>query len=177
MSYHILFKKNKMNKTIFLILASIPLLLDCQSNSNKYLILKRDKTTYKYSYYNIEGKKILGEYFDALTDTLKDYAIVADPNYILIDKKGKKVYDLFIVDNAPDITSEGLYRIVKDNKIGYVDSLNSKIIIQPIYECAYPFKGGKAKVSLNCSKVMNGEYTSWKSNSWFYIDKNGNRVN
>lgn len=147
-----------------------------QKDDQGFLILKRDEKTSLFGYYNIKGEKILGDYFDAKTDTLKDYAIVANPNYTLINKKGEIVYEFFVFDNGPDPTVEGYYRIVEDGKIGYVDSLTSKIIVQPIYECACPFDNGIAKVSLHGKKGYEGEHYRWESNEWFYIDKKGNRI-
>ncbi|MFZ9388537.1 MAG: WG repeat-containing protein [Chitinophagaceae bacterium] len=143
---------------------------------NAPLVLKMDEQTSKYGYYDAEGKKVLGDYAMAFTDTLRDYAIVADSGFILIDRKGKKVYDVFAFDNAPDAPQDGLYRIVKDGKIGYADAQTHQVVIAPVYDCAYPFGGGKAKVSKNCKKVQDGEHSSWESDEWMYVDVKGNKV-
>lgn len=129
------------------------------NNSTGILIRKQDEKTSLFAYYDEKGNKILGDYFAAYTDTIRDYGIVADSGFVLIDKKGKHIYKIFTFDNGPDETSEGLYRIVENGKIGYVDSITSKIIIKPIYECAFPFENGKAKVSL---KVFQTESSSTK---------------
>jgi hypothetical protein len=118
--------------------------------------------------FNKNGKKILGDYDVVYTKILKDYAIVSNPAPVLIDKKGKVVYHIFVVDNGPDYTNEGFYRIVENGKIGYVDSLTSKLAVPANYKCAYPFEKGKAKVSNDCNEINDGEYTSWKSNKCFY---------
>jgi hypothetical protein len=44
-------------------------------------------------------------------------------------------------------------------------------MIAPQYNCAFPFENGMAKVSVNCSTQQDGEYHTWVSNQWFYIDK------
>jgi hypothetical protein len=91
---------------------------------------------------------------------------------------GKKIYSIFPFDNGPDYESEGLYRIIdKNGKIGYAKYLSDKIIIQPKYTCAYPFKNGKAQVSKNCKKIQEGENSSWESNEWYYITKKGKKIN
>jgi hypothetical protein len=140
------------------------------------LILKRDDKTSMYAYFDEKGNKVLGDYYAAYTDTITDYGIVADLSSVLIDKSGKHIYDIFTIDNGPDYTSEGIYRIVKNGKIGYIDSISCKVLIEPKFDCAYPFKDGKAKVSVNCRKVYEGEHYTWESNGWYFIDKKGNIV-
>jgi hypothetical protein len=143
---------------------------------NDILILKRNASTSMYAYYDKNGNKVLGDYFMAFTDTIKDYGIVSDSGFVLIDKHGKHIYNIFPFDNGPDMTSDGLYRIIEKGKIGYVDSATSKLVIKPIYDCAWPFENGKAKVSLKCVTISDGEHSRWESGEWFYIDKQGQRI-
>jgi hypothetical protein len=167
---------------VFFLFTLLALSFSCKKNIVKdtnnigKLILKRDSITSLYAYFDEKGNKILGDYYDACTDTITDYGIVADLSYVLIDKSGKHIYDIFNIDNGPDYTSEGIYRIVKNGRIGYVDSISSKVLIEPKFDCAYPFKNGKAKVSVNGKKVYDGEHYTWESNDWYYIDKKGNIV-
>jgi len=149
--------------------------------NNGVLILKRDENSSKCAYYDENGNKILGDYYDAFTDTIKDFGIVADSGgFVLIDKTGKIVYHIFPFDCSPDRTIEGYYRIVDNNgKVGYVDSLTSKLIIKPQFVCASPFEKGIAKVSYCAKKVYMDdahEHWIWESNEWFYIDKKGNKI-
>ncbi len=141
------------------------------------LILRKDMSSGFYAYFDNKGNKVLGDYKMAFTDTLIDFAIVVDSGFFLINSKGEHLYEVFTYDNGPDYPAEGLYRILKDGKIGYVDSRTSKLLIEPIYECAHPFENGKARVSFKCSAKTNGEHTSWESEDWFYIDKKGKRIN
>ena len=167
---------------IFFLFTLLVLSFSCKKNIVKdtnnivKLILKRDNITSMYAYFDEKGNKILGDYYVAYTDTITDYGIVADPSSVLIDKSGKHIYDIFTIDNGPDYTIEGIYRIEKNGKIGYVDSISSKVLIEPKFDCAYPFKDGKAKVSVNCKKVYEGEHYTWESNDWYYIDKKGNII-
>ena len=158
----------------------VVVLISCQPKLNpSKLILRRDAKTSLFAYFDDKGNKILGDYYAAYTDTITDYGIVADPGFVLIDKTGKHIYKIFSFDNGPDYTSEGLYRITHDNKIGYVDSLTSKVIIKPQFDCAFPFENGKAKVSFKCKKVLanpGDEHTTWQSDEWFYIDRRGKIV-
>jgi hypothetical protein len=165
----------------FLTYALIGVLLACHSESNpSRLVLKRDSLTSLFAYFDEKGNKVLGDYYAAYTDTITDYGIVADPGFVLIDIKGKHIYEIYPFDNGPDYTSEGIYRIIKDGKIGYVDSLTSKILIEPKFDCAFPFENGKAKVSVTCRTVLafpGDEHQTWQSDKWVYIDRTGKIVN
>lgn len=140
------------------------------------LYAKRDHNTGLYAYYDQYGNKVLGDFYLVYTKTLNDYAIVSNPIPILINRKGDIIYHIFIIDNGPDYTQEGLYRIIENGKIGYVDSLTSQIVIKPQFQAAYPFENGKAKVSFYAKTIKDGEYSCWDSDEWFYIDKNGDRI-
>lgn len=150
---------------------------DPRSDTTGIYVLKRDSVTSLFAYYNKSGEKVLGDYIAAYSDTMKDFAIVADPGFVLIDRWGRHLYDIFVFDNGPDYTSEGLYRVVINNKIGFVDSVTSELVIPAIYQCAYPFENGRARVSTQCITKSDGEHSSWESESWFYIDKNGKKLN
>ena len=164
----------------FVVYALIAGLLGCQSKSNQSkLVLKRDSSTSLFAYFDEKGNKVLGDYYAAYTDTITDYGVVADPDFVLIDKKGKHIYKIYPFDNGPDYTSEGIYRIIKDGRIGYVDSATSKVLIEPKFACAFPFENGKAKVSFKCKTVIafsGDEHLTWQSDEWFYIDRTGKTV-
>jgi len=147
-----------------------------QKNNNDPLHAKQDPDTGLFAYYDKNGNKVLGDFYVAYTKILNDYAIVSNPRPVLIDRKGNVIYNIFIFDNGPDYSEEGLYRIIENGKIGYVDSLSSQIVIQPQFEAAYPFENGKAKVSFHAKLIKDGEYSFWKSDEWFYIDKKGNKI-
>lgn len=170
----------KISKICFFVLSLF--VIACKSpepsslNAQDPLFLKEDTITGSFAYYDQHGKKILGDYKMAFTDTLTGFAIVADSGFVLINRKGEHLFQIFTYDNGPDYPSDGLYRIVKDNKIGYVDALTSLLVIEPVYSCAYPFENGKAKVSLKCKTINDGEHPSWESEKWFYIDKKGKKL-
>jgi hypothetical protein len=95
-------------------------------------------------------------------------------NWVIMDSKKKTLYEVFNYDNGPDYPSEGLFRIVKNGKIGYADATTYAIVIEPRFDCAFPFENGKAKVSNQCQTVKDGEKSIWTSELWQYIDKSGN---
>lgn len=133
-------------------------------------------------YVNQKGDTIIpiGKHFYCFLDTVITYAIVADTGKFnsgayVIDQKGNRLYEVYWFDNGPDIVEEGLFRIKRNGKIGFANT-KGEIVIRPQFECAHQFKNGKAKVTYDCDLVKEDEHTSMKSNSWFYIDKTGQRV-
>lgn len=140
---------------------------------------KFDEFGVKTGYINTRGDTViaLGKYLYCYSDTLKNYAIVMKNNgdIIAIDRNDNELFKVYKYDNGPDYISEGLFRIIVNGKIGYADT-TGKIIIEPQFDCAYPFKDGKAKVSLDCMTIENGEHHQWQSSKWFYIDRKGNTI-
>jgi hypothetical protein len=145
------------------------------------LILVSDSATGAYGYRNETGKIIIpmGKYLSCFTDTFRSYAIVDKPGegIVGIDRQGRVLYSIFIFDNGPDEPSDGLFRIKTAGKIGYADSATGEIVIKPQYACAWPFENGMAKVAAECKTRSDGEHSTWISDHWFFINKNGVRVN
>ena len=98
---------------------------------------------------------------------------VSDGKWVIMNSKKMALYAVFVYDNGPDYAADGLIRVVKNSKIGYADAKTYEIVIEPQFDCAYPFENGKAKVSTKCQTVKEGEYSVWKSDTWQYVDKNG----
>ena len=148
--------------------------------NNGYLISFTDTITDESGYKNQNGDIAIpfGKYERCFTDTFKTYAIVVKPNggFIAIDRQEKVLYGIFSFDNGPDYTSEGLFRILENNKIGYADSITGKVVIKPQFDCAWPFENGVAEVSTDCKAQPDGEHSIWVSDNWFYIDKTGKKV-
>lgn len=153
------------------------------NNSKNYLLLFTDTTKDKdeYGYKNQNGDTIIqpGKYNLCFTDTFKTYAIVADKNFdfVAIDRQENVLYNVFPFDGGPDYSSNGLFRIIINKKIGFADEATGKIIIKPRFDCAFPFENGIAKVGLNCTTHADGENHYWTSDNWFYINKKGTKVN
>ena len=133
----------------------------------------------KCGYVNAAGDTVIapGAYLFCFTDTLKNFAIVMkkDGSLIAIDKTNTKLFDVFKYDNGPDYISDGLFRIMKNGKIGYANQ-NGTIVIEPRFSCAFPFKNGRAKVALDCKKIIGDEHNRWESDHWFFIDLKGYRI-
>mgnify|MGYP000878247043 FL=1 len=133
-------------------------------------------------YLNERGDTIVpyGKYRYCQTDTIKKIGFVyenkpKDARIICINDAGKELFYVFKYDNGPDYIQEGLFRIMdEDGLIGFADSLGN-VIIEPQFKFAYPFKGGKTKVTLEGEQKevpkSEGEKHYWESGTWFYIDK------
>ena len=146
------------------------------------MLLFSDTTKDEYGYKNQKGDTIiqLGKYNFCFTDTFRTYAIVADKkfSFVAIDRQQNVLYKVFPFDNGPDYPSDGLFRIIIDNKIGYADEATGKIIIKPQFDCAFPFENGIAKVGLNCKTYADDvEHHTWTTDNWIYINKKGIKVN
>jgi hypothetical protein len=128
---------------------------------------------------NAKGDTIIpmGKYNYAYTDTIIDFGIVLHPQqgWIGINAQDQKLFQIFQYDNGPDYVEEGLFRIVAEGKIGYANT-KGEIVIAPQFKCAYPFEGGKAKVSLNCQEENMGDVNLWTGNDWFFINAKGEKV-
>jgi hypothetical protein len=96
-----------------------------------------------------------------------------DGKWVIMDERKTVLYDVFIYDNGPDYASEGLIRVVRNGKIGYADAQTYTLVIEPQFDCAFPFENGKAKVSTQCISVKVGEYNEWQSDNWQFVDKKG----
>jgi hypothetical protein len=93
-----------------------------------------------------------------------------DHKFVLMDDQGQEIYQIYWFDNGPDITSEGLYRIRKNGKIGYASSITGEVIIEALYDCAYPFSNGRASVGIGCEIKSDGEHSFWIGGEWQWID-------
>lgn len=133
-----------------------------------------------FAYLNQRGDTIIpvNRFSHSFSDTIITYGIVMEKNgdqfdLIGINQNGQRLYEVYWFDNGPDFIEDGLFRIKRNDKIGYANA-NGQIVIQPEFQCAYPFENGKAKVTYDCKLVSDGtDHIIMKSSSWFYIDKRG----
>jgi len=134
-----------------------------------------------YLKYNGDTVIPVGKYSMIFTDTFRTYAFVYDKvatkgKMVAINRNDEIIFDAYLFDNGPDYTAEGLFRIIRNGKIGYADE-NGEVVISAKYGCAFPFENGKAKVAVNCKNTSDGEHTSAESDEWIYIDRDGKTIN
>lgn len=89
--------------------------------------------------------------------------------------EGKRIANIFFFDNGPDYYSEGLRRIVKDNKIGFINRKNI-IVISPRFDFAFPFKNGYALVIKDPVYETMGEHTAVHGGKYGLVNRLGRLV-
>lgn len=134
------------------------------------------------AFLNEKGDTIVqkGRYSYIGYDSIAPIGLVAESHHgiVALNTHGEKLFEVMQIDNLqPDIVSDGRFRIIGDNGLtGYADTLGN-IVVQPQYQCAMPFDGGRAKVAIHGWRSgENDEHWMWMSDEWFYIDTNGHRL-
>lgn len=172
----------KYYKLTLLLLTVLSLYTVSGGSENDILIKIEDPETWECGYVNAKGDTIvpLGKYMPCYRDTIRTWGEVGwNGNFYAINSKDSIIVRIKAFDNGPDRISDGLFRIVDTNGlIGYADS-NCRVVIPPQFKCTGQFKNGRAKVTYNCELVPEEGgcgHILMVSEEWFYIDKDGNRV-
>ncbi len=168
-----------------LTLGIITLLISaCSLKKNTYLVKfheeEFDEIGVPSGYLNSNGDTIIpiGKYYYCYTDTIWKFGMVIEKGTMKIlgiDQHANELFEVFKYDNGPDYLKGGLFRIIKNDKMGYANS-SGKIIIEPKFDCARPFDGDFAEVSDNYVTVKTFEHFRWSSDNWYQITKDGKRV-
>ncbi len=93
-----------------------------------------------------------------------------------VDARNQVVLEPFYFDNGPDELHDGLARVVKDGKVGFVDE-QWRLVISPRFDAAFGFDGGVARVCTGCDPRIWSEeappeaYT--RRGREFWIDRTG----
>lgn len=122
-----------------------------------------------------------GRYTYCVSDSIAPVGFVMEAGVngiTCINTEGKPLCRALEVDNfTPDYLFEGNFRIVNDEGLmGFADSLG-QVVIAPQFKYAYPFEGGRAKVTYTGQKNdPTDEHWEWVSDDWFYIDHQGHKV-
>ncbi len=98
--------------------------------------------------------------------------VLDDSKWYVIDETGEVLFEAFFFDNGPDYTSEGLARFVWQGKVGFHDE-RGKVVIEPRFDFATPFEGGRAEVCVGCEKRPEGEHFRYEGGQWGVIDRSG----
>jgi WG containing repeat len=80
-------------------------------------------------------------------------------------------------DNGPDDFADGLTRFERNGRIGYLNQ-SLQVTIEPVYDFAWPFDGGKALVCVGCHRGHTDAdgHTPVIDGLWGYINKQGKQV-
>lgn len=103
---------------------------------------------------NAKGDTIipLGKYEIFAPENMLHFTFVKSKHGIVgIDRKGNVLYDAYLYgDFILDTFNEGLCRVIRNNKIGYINK-QGEVVIPCQFNCAEIFMNGKAKVSQHCN--------------------------
>lgn len=92
------------------------------------------------------------------------------------DRKGNFLYRPFLYDNGADYFSEGLRRLVKNGKIGFVDR-NGKTVITAEHDFVSPFNYGYASFCDGCDwEKTEDEHKSIVGGTWGIMNTKGEVV-
>lgn len=118
-----------------------------------------------------------GRFSYAGTDSFALMGVVIDEedDWIAINNRGEKKYDLFPFEGSVYRDGEGMYRIVgEDGKVGYADQ-EGNIVVEPQYKVALCFMDGYANVTYGNASSEYGVDPS-KDEVWRLIDTSGRAV-
>lgn len=109
-------------------------------------------------------------------DRIAFVSIKGKPGIYAINRAEQILFKVHCVDNRPDVVSEGLFRIIRNGKIGFAD-MTGKVVIEPQFQFAFPFqRGGIAIFNEGGTLVREGEYTRYQGGKWGVINKDGKVV-
>lgn len=119
----------------------------------------------------------IGKYMYCHSKTFDKIAFVTllDRRGVAIDRKGKVLFEVVISDTKPDEVSEGLFRIKKNEKIGFAN-MQGEIVIKPQFDSASPFINGYSAVCFGGQLILEHEMHFRKGGKWGFINKSGKLV-
>jgi hypothetical protein len=96
--------------------------------------------------------------------------------WMYVNRKGRVIISgVAAMDNGADVFHDGLVRFSQNKKWGFADE-KGKVIIPAIYDCAFNFENGLAKVNQGCEiKCVDQEceHFYFSGGEWFYINTKG----
>ena len=111
-------------------------------------------------------------YIDRLDFHGEELIVVPDMgNYYYVHKNGKKMLALTYKGTA-DKFSEGLARTKVEGKIGFFNK-NLEMVLQPLYDFAFPFYKGKAEICTGCKESPVDGTMMLDGGTWKKIDRSG----
>jgi hypothetical protein len=162
---------------------------DSDTISIDSLIAITDEESLQYgsrvAYVDFKGDTIIpfGRFAYFGTDTLVHFATVLEHpddstwgRQIAIDRNQNILFDLVMFDNGPESFHDGLLRVLRNGKMGYVNGFG-QIVIPCNYDYAKWFENGQAEVTFKAIEHVDmEEHKRVESNEWFKIDRKGNKI-
>jgi hypothetical protein len=102
-------------------------------------------------------------------------SVVEEKRFAFIDVTGRVIAQAYPYDNGPDYFVEGRARILRRDKVGFIDRAG-KIVVDPRWEYAASFCEGRAAVCKGCRVVIKNGEKELGGGKWGYIDLDGKLV-
>jgi len=147
-----------------LFLLTLSLLILSAGCSSKTIKKKREYS----SYFNKEYLQTL-DFSKSKQDLLTTYI---DNSWYYVRRDGKAIPVMQGDDGKADKFKEGLARIKINGKFGFFNK-TLDIILNPIYDFAFPFHNGIAEVCLGCQEIEEDGQTILDGGSWKRINRRG----
>jgi len=99
-------------------------------------------------------------------------SIYVGSSWFYVREDGKSISVIRGDDGKADRFKEGLARIKINGKIGFFNK-TLDIILNPIYDFAFPFNNGVAEICVGCQEVIVDGQSMLDGGSWKRIDRAG----
>jgi len=106
---------------------------------------------------------------------IEQIKFIKNKGFTALDKNENELFVIYMYDNGPDYESEGLIRIIDNNKIGFAN-LQGDIEIPAAFDAALPFNDKLTAVCKGCSIKQVEEHSELVGGTWGFINKSGQLV-
>lgn len=130
----------------------------------------------RFGYRDASGREILpARYHAAMEFAPTGVAfVVDDEGWACIDVTGSVRLRPFVFDNGPDYPSEGVFRYVEGDRMGFADDA-CRPTITAAWAFAGPFAEQRAPVCRGCAPA-HGEHAMPNGGKWGFVDPSGREV-
>jgi len=119
-----------------------------------------------------EHQQLSQEYLSTLDFKGKEIiSIKMNNQFYYVNQKGEKILTL-TYDGEADPFSDGLARTKVNGKIGFFNK-NLEIVLQPVYDFAFPFHNGTAEICMGCKEEIDDGTSMLNGGKWKKIDRDG----
>ena len=113
------------------------------------------------------------KYFEKLDFSTNELqTVMIDKKWYYVRKDGKAIETITNKDGKADVFKEGLARTRIKGKIGFFNK-TLDIVLEPIYDYAFPFYDGIAEICVGCIEHGEEEHGMIEGGSWKSIDREG----
>ena len=100
------------------------------------------------------------------------HTVLIDKRWYYVLKDGKAIETITDKEGKADIFKEGLARTRIKGKIGFFNK-TLDIVLEPIYDYAFPFHEGVAEICVGCKEHGEEENRMIEGGAWKSIDRAG----